>query len=575
MIGRSWLLLAFLIMVVMVVGCAPREPADPTSRSTGEAPAATRQNRAVTMAVRYEAPTLVPKAGTGITGGTVRMFNASLFLTDGGGVTRPYLAATLPELNSDTWRVFPDGRMEVTYQLKPNLTWHDGAPLTAEDFAFAYRVYASPVSGMFPPTPQNLMESVEARDPQAFVIAWKRPYPDAANLAFADFEPLPQHILLEPFRAIEADPSQQESFRTHRFFSQDFVGAGPYRLERWEPGTELVGVAFDGHALGRPKIDRFVVKIMSDENSVLSNLLAGSLTVGGDFTLRHEHAKALRADWNSTKRGVIIFHTGSLNHVLVQFRPEYQKVPALFDLRVRRALAHSIDRDSLNEALFDGEGFMTETGIPHDTRYFPELDRAMTKYPYDPRRSEQLMTEAGFTRDSSGLFASATGERFSPEFIVEAGTVFERQLALMTETWARAGIEVQPGILPTPAMRDNEARATFVGLYSPSTGAGERSLQLHASSAIGSPANRWIGINRGAWSNPEYDRLYELFNTTLDRRERDRLVVEMVKVHSEQVPVFYTYFNIGVLAHLANLKGPAAGNVDRLNYWNVHEWEFM
>ncbi len=572
MLRCRWLAVAFLMTLV---SCAPRGGTEGTGRPAGDASATARQNRAVTMAVRYEAPTLVPKAGTGITGGTVRMFNAALFLIDGEGATQPYLAAALPELNRDTWRVFPDGRMEVTYQLKPGLTWHDGAPLTAEDFAFAYRVYANPVSGMFPPTPQNLMEGVEVTDPQTFVIAWKRPYPDAANIAFGDFEPLPRHILGEPFRAIESDPSQQESFRTNRFFAGDYVGAGPYRLERWEPGSELVGAAFEGHALGRPRIDRFIVKIMSDENSVLSNLLAGSITVGGDFTLRHEHAKALRADWNSSKRGVIILHTGSLNHLLVQFRPEYLKVPALLDLRVRRALAYGIDRDSLNEALFDGEGFMTETGIPHDMRYFPELDRAMVKYQYDPRRSEQLMAEAGFVKDASGLFAGSSGERFSPEFIVEAGTVFERQLALMTETWGRAGIEVQPGILPTPAMRDNEARATFTALYAPSTGAGERSLQIQASSAIGSPANRWIGINRGAWSNPEYDRLYELFNATLDRRDRDRLVVDMVKLHSEQLPVYYTYFNIGVLAHLANLKGPAAGYVDRLSYWNVHEWEFV
>jgi peptide/nickel transport system substrate-binding protein len=526
------------------------------------------------MAVRYEVPTLVPKAGSGLTGGTARVFNAGLFLVDGNGVTHPYLAASVPALNTDAWRVHPDGRMEVTYQLKPGLTWHDGAPLTAEDFAFAYRVYANPVSGMFAPTPQNLMEGVEVRDAQTFVIAWKRPYPDAAEFPFGEFEPLPRHILSEPFRAIEEDPNQQEAFRTNPFFTQQFVGAGPYRLERWEPGAELHGVAFDGHALGRPRIDRFVVRIMPDENSVLSNLLAGTLTVGGDFTLRYEHAKALRADWNATKRGVTILHTGSLNHILVQFRPEMQRVPALFDLRVRRALAHSIDRASLNEGIFDSEGFMTETGITHDTRYFPELDRAMTHYAYDPRRTEQLMNEAGFTKDREGFFASASGERFSPDFIVEQGTVFERTLALMTETWSRAGVQVQPGVLPTTAMRDNETRASFAALYSPSTAAGERSLQIHSATQIGSPANRWLGGNRGGWSNPDFERFFELYNATLERSERDRHVIEMVKVYSDQLPVFYTYFNIGVLAHQANLKGPAAGNVDRLSYWNIHEWEF-
>src|SRR5207237_454983 len=145
------------------------------------------------------------------------------------------------------------------------------------------------------------------------------------------------------------------------------------------------------------------------------------------------------------------------------------------DLRVRRALAHSIDRDALNEGLFDGQGAVTETGIPRDAKYFPELDRAMAHYPYDPRRAEQLMVEAGLTKDPQGFFAGPSGERFSPEYIVEQGTVFERTLAINTETWARTGIEVQPGVLPTTAMRNNETRATFTALYSPSTAAGERS----------------------------------------------------------------------------------------------------
>jgi len=181
------------------------------------------------------------------------MFNAALFLVDGSGATQPYLTSSVPRLGTDDWRVSPDGQMEVTYRLRPGLTWHDGEPLTAEDAAFAYRVYASPIAGMFPPTPQNLMTDVTARDPLTFVISWTKPYPEAGNFAFGDFEPLPRHILEGPFRAAEEDVSQQEAFRTNPFFGQRFVGAGPYRLERWEPGTELDGLAFDGHALGRPR----------------------------------------------------------------------------------------------------------------------------------------------------------------------------------------------------------------------------------------------------------------------------------------------------------------------------------
>src|SRR5437868_3065773 len=220
MLGRRALL---VIPLVFIMACGQTAAPARSGQPSGAAPAAVSQDRTVTMAVRYEPPSLVPKAGSGLTGGAVRPFNAALFFVDGDGKTQPYLTAAVPQLNSDTWRVQPDGRMEVTYQLRPNLTWHDGQPLTADDVAFAYRVYANPASGMFPPTPQNLMDGVEVRDPLTFVIAFNRPYPDAANFPFGDFEPLPRHVLEEAFHVIEQDPSQQDGFRTNPFFAQKFV----------------------------------------------------------------------------------------------------------------------------------------------------------------------------------------------------------------------------------------------------------------------------------------------------------------------------------------------------------------
>src|SRR5207244_9965308 len=95
---------------------------------------------------------------------TTRLFNASLALFDDKGLARPYLAEALPQLNTDTWRVLPDGRMETTYRLRDNLTWHDGASLTAEDFAFAFRVYKDPGLGLFISTPQDTIDMVLAPD---------------------------------------------------------------------------------------------------------------------------------------------------------------------------------------------------------------------------------------------------------------------------------------------------------------------------------------------------------------------------------------------------------------------------
>ena len=91
--------------------------------------------------------------GLGSTSGTSEnipqsIFNATLVQADERGRPMPYLVESLPQLNTDTWRVLPDGTMETVYRLKPNLVWHDGRALTAEDFTFSWQVYANPAYGV-------------------------------------------------------------------------------------------------------------------------------------------------------------------------------------------------------------------------------------------------------------------------------------------------------------------------------------------------------------------------------------------------------------------------------------------
>src|SRR5947209_6218232 len=64
-------------------------------------------------------------ARTGSTAGRRRLFNAGLVLRDGQNQPMPYLAESLPQVNTDAWRVFPDGRMETAYRLRADASWHD------------------------------------------------------------------------------------------------------------------------------------------------------------------------------------------------------------------------------------------------------------------------------------------------------------------------------------------------------------------------------------------------------------------------------------------------------------------
>jgi len=565
-----------LLVTIGILGfaCAPSWVGD----SQSSAPSGTAQdNRAVRMAIRYEPADLAPKISSQSGGFAWKVpFNAYLALIDAKGDPQPYLAETLPQLNTPTWQVFPDGRMETTHRLRPNLTWQDGQPLTAEDFVFAWKVYTNPNLGVFSPIPQDKMDEVLAPDARTLVIRWGSLYPDASSLTEArdgSLEALPRHILAEPFAEVVRDPAAKDRFLNLPYWTAEYVGAGPYRLESWEPGYQLTGVAFDGHVLGRSKIGRLIMRIYADENVVLSTIVAGgTIDISTRFTLRFEHALVLKRQWEAAGHGTLDMGGGTAPvSIVFQFRPEFLKSPELLDVRVRRALAHAMDKEAIVEGLYEGVGDVPDTWVLRSEPYFSEVDRAITKYPYDPRRSDQLLQEAGLTRDREGFFAGRSGERFAPPYLTTANLLTTKANTIAVEAWRRAGIDAQLSTLPAALDRDLQARHTFPGIAT----IGTSSPDMFPSIEIGTPDKRWAGQNRGGWSHPEYDRLWAAYNSGLDRSERVRIMVGLARLVSDEVPGIMVYNGYyPTFAFVSSLKGPEVGSAGTQNFWNIHEWEF-
>src|SRR4030095_4652260 len=91
-------------------------------------------------------------------------------------VSQPRLAEALPSAENGLWKLLPDGRMETVWQLRPNIVWHDGTPLTSDDFAFALRVSAHREIGLVNPPALSLIESVETPDARTILARWKEPF---------------------------------------------------------------------------------------------------------------------------------------------------------------------------------------------------------------------------------------------------------------------------------------------------------------------------------------------------------------------------------------------------------------
>jgi ABC-type transport system substrate-binding protein len=100
-------------------------------------------------------------------------FNSALTYFDPANAPRPQLAREIPRIESGDWTIAGDGTMVTLYRLRENAKWHDGAPITAADFVFAYRVFSDPEVPVFRRPPVDSMSTVEARDDQTLVITWR------------------------------------------------------------------------------------------------------------------------------------------------------------------------------------------------------------------------------------------------------------------------------------------------------------------------------------------------------------------------------------------------------------------
>lgn len=562
-----------LILLCLTLASACAAP-PPSSTTAGGQASSGAPSRTVVILTHVEPTSLSEHRALYTTGSNPsdakRLFNASLTLTDYQGVARPYLAERLPELNTESWRVFPDGRMETVYRLRPNLTWHDGAPFTAEDMVLSWRMSKHPDFGVSGLVPMRWVEEVIAEDDRTLLVRWNSTYPLADTFSGRDWAPLPAHILKTAF-----ETQSPQAFLNLPYWTQEFVGLGPYRMERREPGSLIEGVAFAGHALGRPKIERIQIRFAGDPNAALSSLLAGEAHLALDNTLGFEQGAFLKRLWAERNAGTVLFSPNNLRYVQIQFKPEYVSPREIMDVRVRRALAYAIDKQALLDGVQEGEGQYAEGFFPPMVDYYEAALRAVTKYPYDPQQTARLLQEAGFARSRDGLF-TVGGEPFRPELRAAASDETAREQAILADTWRRAGIDVQSRLLSEVEQNDRELRSTYPAFATADTvGLAERTVyvKLYGPNAA-TARNRWSGSNRGGWQHPEFDRLYDQLTTNLDPVARTNAIVQAAKLVSDEVPLYPLYYNYEVRAHVAALRGPQnyapGGDVT----WAVEAWEF-
>src|SRR5205814_1297943 len=129
---------------------------------------------------------------------------------------------------------------------------------------------------------------------RTIVVRWKQPYIEADTM-FSQLLalPLPKHILERTYREDRAN------FFGVPHWSTEYVGAGPYRVREWLPDSHVMLEAFADYALGRPKVQELEVKFIPDPNTLMANVLAGSVEVTLGRGLDYDQGLQLEERWKT------------------------------------------------------------------------------------------------------------------------------------------------------------------------------------------------------------------------------------------------------------------------------------
>lgn len=291
-------------------------------------------------------------------------------------------------LLATAWRWIDEVTLE--FDLRPDVVWHDGRKFTAEDVVYTFAFLLNPASRISVPQFSDWVKRAEAVEPLKARLHLNAPFGPALEYV-AEVLPILPKDLYPPGSSSGAGAK--------------LIGTGPYRLTSFKSGKgatfERNNKYFAGSPKGSPAIGKMAFRSIADPATQIAELLGG----GVDWIWRITRDQA---DQLAAAPGMAVTSGGTMRTFWIGLetrRPPFQ------DPRVRRAVAHAIDRTKLAREL------MGPTTPVLDVPCFPPQfgcikSDAVPHYEYNPAKATQLLAEAGFP---SGFATTLSIYRGSPD----------------------------------------------------------------------------------------------------------------------------------------------------------------
>ncbi|MDO4518231.1 MAG: ABC transporter substrate-binding protein [Bacillota bacterium] len=420
------------------------------------------------------------------------------------------------------------------FTLKDNVKFSDGEPLTAEDVKYTIEAIQNPDNGSENASDFEDVTSVDVIDDTHVNIVLTAP-----NEAMPDYlciGILPKHIL------------DGQDITTSEF-NQNPVGAGPYKMVSWDMGQSIVMERNDDFFMGQPNIEKVVFKIVDDYDTRALQLESGELNFA-QITPKAE------SKFESDQFKVYEMKTADYRGIMYNFANKFwqdnPELPAI--------LSYAVDRQAIVDSVLLGHGEVAYSPLQMGDYNNENVE----KYEYDPAKAEKLLKEAGWKKNSDGIYEK-NGTPLEFTINCKQGEQVRIDMAnICAQNFSDIGVKMN---VETPAEIDWEGQQAFlIGWGSPFD------PDVHTYKIFGTDQ----AANYGAYSNPTIDPILKDARETSDDSKRKELYSKFQEEMAKDPAYTFIAYVDAIYAGKANVKGVTEDTILGHHgvgiFWNIHEW---
>jgi peptide/nickel transport system substrate-binding protein len=449
-------------------------------------------------------------------------------------------------------------KMVVTYHINPKAVWNDGQPITSADFQYTWD-HIVHGQNIYDPTGYNDIASVTDTDPATAVVTFSTNYAGWKGLFGGGYGILPSHLL--------KGQNQHAIMKDGYTFS-----GGPYEMPAgaWKKGQSITLVPNPKwYGPDKSHVDKIIFSLTADTSSEFANFKAGTVKM----IYPQPQLDVVKQIGNGIP-GANSYYTADTGAFEVIWIND--SAGALSDVKVRQAIGYSIDRNAIVKALFGKLGVDTALNVINAPIVNSYSDpEAFKDYVLDTSKAASLLQSAGYTKDSSGIYAKG-GQELS--FTIQSTAGNNRRL--LTEQVLQSQLS-KVGIKLTI---QNHAASDLFGTILP---AGNFQLALYAqdlttidpgrcnifcSKNIPGPSNQNSGQNWTRTNIPSLDPLLSTVDTNLDDSTRASSNKQADGITADQAISFPLDPLPNIVLWSKTVVGPVGDNAILGPWWNVQDW---